>query len=105
MICNGLLDALGWILDQIYAILPSWTIDIFQIQGQANGSFNDYVGTSIGGMSPFEAMLVYMRKLNWIIPFDQLVIIVNLFLATYAAILGFKAAKWIVGVIRGAGTS
>jgi len=105
MIVNGLIDALTWILNQIYGLLPSWNIDIYQIQGQAQGSFNDYVGTSIGGLSPFESILVYMRKLNWLIPFDQLVIIVNLFLTTYVAILGFRGIKWLIGIIRGAGTN
>jgi hypothetical protein len=103
MITKGLLAIFAQILDWAYSLLPDW--DMSKIYGPAQ-HWEIYDGKNhYGESSPLQAIIWWMHYYNDFIPFDQFLLIINLGFVLMSAILGYKLVKWIVGVIRGAGTS
>ena len=109
MIIDALLNLLTGLLHAVYSALPSWTFDSNTLYGYgASGTYTilpDTGQSSIPTGSPMKAMLTWVAKYNDFLPFDQLVVIATTVATFYLAIFGFKAAKYIIGVIRGAGTN
>lgn len=104
MILDGFLSLITTLVNWVYAMLPAWTIDLHTIGGAAGTSLG-WQGVQVGQLSPFEAMLAFAASYNDFVPVDQLLLITSLAVSFYAAFLAWRFGRWIIGVIRGAGTS
>lgn len=105
MIVCALLDMLTALISALYNILPNWSLDIGATAGASGGDIPDIQYTVTSGNDPLTTLLLWMQKYNNFIPFDQLVIQITILSGLVTAIGGYKAIKYIIGVVRGAGTS
>lgn len=94
---------LNTLLASLYNLLPAW--DMSNIYGPSGyWQINDGVNHG-GNGSALQAVIWWMHYYNDFVPFDHFLIIVNLGMLLMVTIIGYKLIKWIVGIIRGAGTS
>lgn len=105
MITCALLDMLTALLSSLYTILPDWSLDIGATSGAGGGNIVDLQYTVTSGSDPLTMILLWMQKYNNFVPFDQLVIIVTTFAGFVTAVVAYKVIRFIIGVVRGAGTS
>lgn len=106
MITDALIVMFGGLVSGLFALLPPWSIDIASLSGAGAGNIIDNQGvTATSGLSGFETILVWAQRYNNFIPFDQLTLIISFAATFYAAMLVYRLVKWIIGILRGAGTS
>lgn len=106
MITDALIIMFGGLVSGLFALLPPWSIDIGVLAGAGGGSIWDNSGETVtSSLSGFETILVWAQRYNNFIPFDQLTIIISFAASFYAAMLVYRLVKWIIGILRGAGTS
>lgn len=104
MITCALLDMLTALIDLLYGALPDWSLDIGATAGPSGGDIPDLQYTVTSGSDPLVGVLVWLQKYNTFFPFDQMVIIFSVLAGFVTAVLAYRAARYIVAVVRGAGT-
>ena len=105
MITCALMDMITTLLSALYGILPDWSLDIGATAGASGANIPDLQYTVTSTQDPLTAGLLWVQKYNSFFPFDQLVIIMGILATFISAVVGYKAIRFIVGVVRGAGTS
>jgi hypothetical protein len=107
-----ILGLLTGVVNTLYGLLPDWNWN--PASWTENASTHPpsalYL-TSEGGWttntswSPFTSALVFLKSWNAFMPIDQLVLLINFLIAYGAALIAYRTGKWILGMIRGAGTT
>jgi hypothetical protein len=113
MIVDGLLMLLIGVIQFVYDALPEWTIET-HFQGMMNSASGGEGWSPIGGYappqvgaqgSPFDYVLVSMWQMNKFLPVDHFFGALSMVVTFFLAVVAYKVAKYIIGVVRGAGTS
>lgn len=89
MITEALIGILDWLLEQLHGMLPEWSFDPW---------------ASSGGQS-WDAFWRSMWQWNNFVPIDHMVLWMSTMISLFGVLLIWKFVKWILGVIRGSGTS
>lgn len=106
MIVCAILEILIGLLDALFALLPDW-----EIAGWSDVAHSSGAGEliTVGGVSGIEAsgplpgLLKTLMAVNHYVPVDHVIWFMTLTLLVIFACLGFRAVRWIINVVRGAG--
>lgn len=112
MIVDALIGLLVGILNGLYSLLPSWTwgnyftSTTFSRPGsEANMPFPaDEWGTATTA-SPVTGIITMVSKWNIVLPIYECLIIINAVMTFAVAFAAWRGVAWLIGVIRGSGTS
>jgi hypothetical protein len=111
MIVDGLIMLLVGVIQFVYDLLPEWTIETnfqnaMRLDGEHWTALGGYGAPQVGSQfSVFDSVLVTMWQMNKFLPVDHLIGALSMVVTFFLAVVGFKLAKYIIGVVRGAGTS
>lgn len=105
MIADGFLGLITALINGLFSALPAWTLNPDQVMGTCGANILDNQDTVTSNQSALQMIVIWIQKYNTFVPFDQLVLVMTTVLTFYGVMLAYKAAKFIIGVIRGAGTS
>lgn len=108
MIVDGLLMLLTGIVQFGYDLLPEWDIttnfiNAMRVDGSGFTALGGYVEGAVEA-SLFDYFLVWMWQLNKFLPVDHFFGILTVYLTFWGALLTYRLAKYVIGVIRGSGT-
>lgn len=109
MIVDGLLMLITGIVQWVYDLLPDWDITTnfstpMKVDGMGFTPLGGYVEGATAA-SPLDYALATMWQLNKFIPMDHFVAALSIVVTIWVGTIAFKTGKFIIGVIRGAGTS
>lgn len=108
MIVDGLLMLIAGIVQFAYDLLPDWDVTTnflhaMRVDGRGYTPMGGYV-EGAGSTSAFDYILASMWQMNKFVPVDHLVAALSLVVAFWGAVLAYRLAKYLIGVVRGAGT-
>lgn len=108
MIVDGLIMLITGIVQFAYDLLPEWDvttnfINAMRLDGTGFTALGGYTEGS-GSASLFDYMLVWMWQMNKFLPVDHMVGILTVFITFWGALLAYRLAKYLIGVVRGSGT-
>lgn len=108
VIVDGLLMLITGLIQSVWQFVPEWDLtenffNMMRVDGRGwtpeGGMVNDAPATST-----FDYILFTMWQMNNYIPVDHLLALFILVSGLWIAALGFRAARWVIGVLRGSGT-
>lgn len=104
MIVCGLLILLTGILDALFNLLPSWSWTLGDLPNTGtNVTAWDQNEVATSSVSALSGPWSVMARTNAFLPVDHLVYAFQFLTVLFVALLAFRAAKWIINIIRGAG--
>lgn len=109
MIVDGLLMLITGIVQFGYDLLPAWDIttnfiNAMRLDGKGFTPLGGYV-EGAPETSAFDYVLVTMWQMNKFVPVDHLVAALSVVLTFWGAVLAYRLAKYLIGVVRGSGTN
>jgi len=92
-------------LDTAHALLPDPTISLAGLGGSQAEILlpHDSGGFRTATLSPLDGLVDAVQPVNWLLPVDQVFLILSFGAATYLLWHGFRFVRWLAGLIRGAG--
>lgn len=108
MIVDGLLMLLTELIQAAYEALPEWDITVnfqnaMRVDGMGYSPLTGLVLEAPDG-SVFDWILISMWQMNKFIPVDHLVAAFSIIVLFWTSVLAFRGGKWLIGIVRGAGT-
>lgn len=85
MVLSGILNGIVSILDFLFGLLPSFSIDDTKLS------------------TSWEIIIEYVEKANKIFPVDTLMTVIGIFCAFAVAMFAYWSAMRVINLIRGAG--
>lgn len=107
MITDAILALLSGIVNFCFGLLPDWSFDLAELRtagGESSYSTWDNRGEHFTTGSPLIVLMRFLGRFNDFLPVDQMILIASTAAAFYLALFIFRAAKYVIGVVRGAGT-
>lgn len=108
VITEALISLFKAVLDFVYSLLPDWNMNPWEQGGTSGGDLmitQPSGWTVTSGQSPLLTLLSYLKAWNYWLPVDQLILIFNFFITYAVAVTVWRYVKWVIGIIRGAGTT
>lgn len=115
MIIDGLLVILIGLVEFLLDLLPDW--NVYTTLGSSVGTLDpafplvsgDLFVATVGGAAPtaqnaFTWLFTMAWHYNYFLPIDHFLSILTFVSGAWLIFVGYRLFKWIVGVIRGAGT-
>jgi hypothetical protein len=114
MVSDALLALLTIMGDFFYGLLPNWSVgpDLYNAStyhgamhmGPNDSFYGDNFGNSTSA-SPISGLLTYMYRYNAFFPVYEGLLIINYALSIGVAMSIYRGVIWLVGFVRGSGTS
>lgn len=112
MILDAIISALVSVLNGIYGLLPNW--NWFEMYDKTTYDRGLYAGADpfpadMNGYSftsnPVVGLISIVSEYNMVLPVYEALILVNAVITFSVAYGAFRGVVWLVGVVRGSGTS
>lgn len=104
MITCGILTVLVGLLDALFALLPTWDWTPGDIPTTGTDiTMWDQSVISTGTSSALSGPWVAIARLNRFVPVDHLLMGLQFLMVVASVALAFRAVKFIINVVRGAG--
>jgi hypothetical protein len=92
------------LLDALFALLPTWSWTAGDIPTTGtNITMWDQGDMAVSGSSALSGPWLALARTNLFMPVDHLLYAIQLLILVAAAGMAFRAAKFIINVVRGAG--
>jgi len=104
MILCAILTFFVGILNALFALLPDWdwtASDMAAVDGSAVIGDSGTIVTD--GTNPLDAFGALAAKVNGYVPVDHAIWSLQFLILLWSVILAFRAVRWIINVVRGAG--
>lgn len=92
-------------LDTAHALLPNPTITLSSLGGSSSQILlpHDAGGFRTATVSPLAGFVDAVQPINWLLPVDQIMILMSFLAGTFLLWHSFRFVRWLAGLIRGAG--
>lgn len=98
----ALLTLIAAVIDGVVDSLPAWSIDLGAVGGV--GTVEAPTGGVYANRGALETTLSYLNSMNTFLPVDQGFLIISTVMSFYSALLAYRFARYVIGIVRGAGT-
>ena len=99
MVTDLFLKLIIGLMQAFYDMLPAWEI----LPAKLFGGAGKYDGDLTGSPDAVGYLFGYAYQWNKFVPVDHLVAILSLLVTFGTCLLMYRAARWLIGVVRGAG--
>ena len=109
MILDAILIMLIGLVQAAFSLLPPWDVSGFLFEGMRVGDdVFDPMNSGVSGTvnkTPLWHFMDLAAQWNSFLPVDHFVTIIGLFATAWTCVIGYKVVRFIIGTIRGSGTS